>query len=242
MSFSRWMIAAGAGLVLAGSASAQQTVQVDQLGLSFSPQDITIDCGDSVEWVWTQGLHTVTEGTDPVVDPEDAFHYILEDFNVTHEFSTKFLFENPRAGNVYDYVCIPHLAFGMIGSVTVDCPWVNEGFAKAGVNGEPLLYGNGPLTSGSAGEIKLEDAAPSALSILFVGLSAGNAPFKGGTLTPVPILLSFSLTTSGAGELTLPFVTPAGLAGVPVYFQYAIADAAATQGVALSNAMRGDFQ
>lgn len=231
-------------LVLASSAaslSAQQTVQVTQVNFDFSPANISVDCGDTVEWVWTFGTHTVTEGTDDSIDPTDAFHYVLDGANVSHTFSTKFLFQNPRPNDVYPYVCVPHFAFGMTGTVAVDCPWTNLGNAKAGVAGEPLLYGNGTLAAGSAAQLVLEEAAPSSQVALFVGLVEGAAPFKGGVLVPVPILLQLDLSTAAWGGFTVPFAVPSGLSGVPVYFQSAIADGAASQGVALSNAMRADF-
>lgn len=239
------LLAGVALLSVAVTASAQTTHQVTQIGLSFSPDDITIDCGDTIEWVWTGfGTHTATEGTDAIVDPTDAFHLTFDDVvtSVSFEFDTKFLFENPRPGNVYPYVCVPHFAFGMVASLTVNCPWSDLGFAKGGALGDPLLYGNGPLTSGSASEIVLENAPPSSLAVLFIGLNQGNAPFKDGTLVPVPILLQINLFSNPAGGVTLPFVVPAGLAGFPIYFQYGLDDATATKGVGLSNAIEAAFQ
>ncbi len=236
------LIAIGA---LAGDGLGQTTHQVFTQSLSFSPANITIDAGDSVMWNWTGGnLHTATEGTDDTIDPTDAFSYILDSFNptATHLFDTKFLFEHPRPGHFYPYVCVPHAQFGMTGSIQVNSPWTNLGSAKGGVLGEALLYGAGPLTSGSSGQILLENAPSNALTVLFAGLVQGNAPFKGGTLVPVPILLQIDLTSDASGNLALPFVAPTGLAGVPIYFQCALADASATLGVGLSNAMEALFQ
>ncbi len=122
-------------------------------------------------------------------------------------------------------------------------PWTNLGFALPGVNGNPSLVGTGPLTTGSAGTLTLSNAAgPGATAILFVSLSSTPAPFKGGTLVPVPILLQLTLFTAGnPGSIPLGWASwPSGLSGQSLYFQYAIADAGAVNGVALSNALRAN--
>jgi hypothetical protein len=73
-----------------------------------------------------------------------------------------------------------------------------------------------------------------------MSLASTPASFKGGTLIPVPALLTVSLFTNGSGGIVLPFVWPAGMPPeTSIYFQYAIQDAAAVQGVALSNGLKG---
>jgi hypothetical protein len=120
-------------------------------------------------------------------------------------------------------------------------PWTDLGGGLAGVSGIPSLVGTGPLTTGSAGSLALTSAAPSAISSLFISLASTPAPFKCGTLVPVPIVFQFMLFTNGSGALTLNWASwPNGLSGQSVYFQYAIADAAAVCGVSISNAVRGD--
>lgn len=121
-----------------------------------------------------------------------------------------------------------------------DNPWTNLGQALAGVAGPPTLEGVGPLTAGSATQLDLGRAAPSALAGLFVGADPNTpAAFKGGTLVPVPFVkLLFANTTAG-GTLPLSFSWPAGVpSGFNVYVQWAIHDAAAPAGVSLSNALQ----
>ncbi len=236
-------LALGATLAISGSAWSQTTHTITQTGLNFSPAALVVDCGDTVEWIFTGfGDHTVTEAT--FAGP--AFNELLTPGNplVSVTFNTKFLFENPRAGNVYDYVCLNHVAFNMDGDLSVVCPWVDEGSALAGVTGDPLFYGDGPLTNGSLNTLQLENAAPNANGVLFVALgpAGAGAPFKGGTLIPVPILLQVGLTTSPTGTITLPFLMPGGLTGVPLLFQWAVSDAAAIKNVSLSNAMSATGQ
>ncbi len=224
-----------------GSAWSQTTHTVVQAGLSFSPSAVLVECGDNVRWVWTGGGHTVTEGTDPGGWPDAAYNEPLtaSSPSLTVTFDTRFLFLNPRPGHVYEYLCLPHFDFNMLGSVTVTCPWADAGSGLAGVSGDPLLYGDGPLSSGSVNTLELEAASPNSPAVLFVALGpAGTgAPFKGGTLIPVPILVQVGLTTSAAGTITVPFVMPAGLGGVDLLFQWAISDAAAVKNVSLSNGM-----
>lgn len=232
-------------LCLASASAAQTTHPVSTLNTKFTPKHLVIPAGDFVQWSWVSGnLHTATEGTDTSIDPTDAFSYILDHFTPlwTHEFDTKFLFENPRPGHVYPYLCVPHAANGMTGSITVQSPWSNLGFAKTGVLGQPLLYGNGTLAPGSAAVVLLENAPALAPAALFLGLTQSSFMFKGGTLVPVPLLLQLDLTTNASGGITLPFVTPLGVTGLSIYLQCAMADASASLGVGLSNAMEAVFQ
>ena len=232
-------------LVCVGTGNGQTTHQVSTQSTKFTPKFLSISAGDSVQWNWTGGnLHTATEGTDDTIDPSDAFSYILDQFNpsATHLFDTKFLFEHPRPGHEYPYVCVPHAQFGMVGLISVDSPWTHLGASKTGALGAPLLYGDGPLTSGSAGNLRLEAAPPAAPAILFFGLVESGVAFKGGTLVPVPVLLQIDLVTDGAGDITIPFIVPPGVAGIPLFMQMAVADATASFGVAMSNATEALFR
>jgi plastocyanin len=110
-------------LALAATAVAD-VIDVDQVNLTFVPQDILVNEGDTVVWRWASGNHTVSEGTDGSVNGNEAFHSALTSsvptFSVT--FDAAFLAANPRPGNRYDYFCAPHFNFGMVGSVTVCSP------------------------------------------------------------------------------------------------------------------------
>ncbi len=119
--------------------------------------------------------------------------------------------------------------------------WTDLGLGLAGVSGIPGLVGTGTLLAGSPGTLTLNDAAPSALSMLFTSVASTPLPFKCGTLVPLPILLQLSFFTDGSGTIPLAWTNwTAGLSGSSLYFQFAIQDAAAVCGVALSNAVRAD--
>jgi len=120
-------------------------------------------------------------------------------------------------------------------------PWTDLGSGLAGMAGIPALTGTGPLTTGSAGSLALSNAAPSAICALFVSISSTPASFKCGTLVPVPVAIQLTLVTNGAGGLPLSWSSwPSGLSGASLYFQYAVADAAAACGTSLSNALRAN--
>jgi len=118
--------------------------------------------------------------------------------------------------------------------------WMNLGSGLAGITGVPVLVGSGPLASGSAGSLSLVNARPSSPTVLFLSLSSVPLPVKGGVLLAHPDVLTLNLGTSATGAILLPWSWPAGIpSGTSLYFQYGIKDAAAVQGVALSNAVKG---
>ena len=125
------------------------------------------------------------------------------------------------------------------GYLTVTSPWSVEGCPLAGTFGKPELTGAGELKTSTLGSLQLVNAAHSKPAILWASVGSTPVPFKGGTLCAFPFLISVSLVTGADGTLTLPFLWPAGLTGVPVYFQVAVSDTGAVNKVALSNALRG---
>jgi hypothetical protein len=132
------------------------------------------------------------------------------------------------------------------GSVTLDialAPLVPSGCSedvgggKPGVAGVPVLALQGTLAPDSPGTLSLGGAAPLAAATLVLGLAELDAPFKGGTLVPVPNVL-IGLGTDAAGSLSLPFTWPAGVpAGADVWLQAWIDDASASQGLSASNGL-----
>ena len=119
--------------------------------------------------------------------------------------------------------------------------WTNLGSSLSGVSGIPALAGTGTLQPGSPAKISLTSAKPSAAGLLFVALSSTPAPFKGGVLVTNPISLLLALATDASGEAELSVKKwPAGVpSATSLYFQFAVSDAAAVHGVALSNAVLG---
>jgi hypothetical protein len=119
--------------------------------------------------------------------------------------------------------------------------FVDLGSGLAGAGGVPTLTGDGTLAPGSAGSVLLANAATNALAMLFVSDQSVPTPFKGGTLLPVPFLATALLTTSAGGTIPVTWTEwPLLPGGTEVFVQYAVQDAGAPKGAALSNALRGD--
>ena len=117
--------------------------------------------------------------------------------------------------------------------------WVNLGQALAGTAGVPTLTGTGSLVGGTNTSLALASARPSAPVWLVTGLSALDAPFKGGTLVPDPLLV-LNTVTNAAGAVTLTFAMPAGVpAGIDLVAQFWIPDPAGPHGFAASNGLTG---
>ena len=146
-------------------------------------------------------------------------------------------------GNLVDDAC--DIATGVsqdldLSGVPDECetPWVDLGFAKAGIAGDPELTGLGTLIDSSPFEIALASAAPSTLATMLISFTSTPVAFKGGTLVPFPPALNVTLPTNGAGETVLPGTTTPGLpSGLNFYLQYWIVDASATAGLSASNGL-----
>lgn len=132
---------------------------------------------------------------------------------------------------------VDHLQFGY-GPIV----WKDLGHAKPGVLGAPKLVGSGPLTANSFDAFTLTNAAPSSTAHLALGIAPLDAPFKGGTMVPDPLLI-VTVPTDGAGTIAVPFQFASGVpAGAGFYFQYWIQDASATLGLSASNGLLGIAQ
>lgn len=103
-------------LVLAAAAvAAAATHTVDIVGLTFSPAEITINAGDTVEWVkdFNTVAHTVTDGAGPTdAGAGSLFDATLDSPSQTFDHT----FTN--VGDV-PYFCRFHFGLGMTGIVHV---------------------------------------------------------------------------------------------------------------------------
>lgn len=243
-----------AALVVAASAAAPaaaQTTHVVQLfTVSFSPNHITIQEGDTVRWEWVTGFHDVKSGSGGV--PDGAFDSgsittAPNQFEVT--FDAAFLAAHPQPNDVYPFYCSVHLPV-MVGSVTVQ---------RASIPASVTPYGSGMNPAGSlvvsSGEPKVGQAfsfgvsntistsEPVALAVVLVALEPdpnfpNGTPLPGfglagpfgelliGVLPPNPVLtLGPVLWLGGANPpAQVPFGIPAdpALAGLDIYFQGAL--------------------
>lgn len=195
------------GLFLSGTLSAQNNhfVQVAESGLTFTPQDIHVNMGDTITWVWNGGgAHNVN--SDDGVFFSGAPTTAPNTFSVT--FDAVFVAANPVSGDLYGYHCQPHQGFGMVGSVQVMAPRV-------------LSLVN--FSAGQAGTMNIDGMNPGGTVLIGYSL-AGNGPFavQFGTLSlSAPIQSLPSLTADAAGHADVTVNIPAGAAGATAHLHAA---------------------
>jgi hypothetical protein len=139
----------------------------------------------------------------------------------------------------------PHVADGGVGPPPVADrgahergAWEHLGSALAGTHGEPCLVGEGTLVAGTLADHQLANARENATATLWIGVSALDAPFKGGVFVPHPDFPFFGLDTGPQGLIQLPAIFPPGAPpGFRFWMQYWIADPVAPKGFAASNAV-----
>jgi plastocyanin len=113
-SYLKLVLIASVGAVFAALTANATTfqVQVAANGLTFTPQNITINVGDTVEWVWVGSGHSTTSGTPG--NPDGLWDSGVQ--NAGFSFSQTF-----DTAGIFAYYCSPHgLCCGMVGSVTVN--------------------------------------------------------------------------------------------------------------------------
>jgi copper binding plastocyanin/azurin family protein len=77
----------------------------------------TVNCGDTIEWVLLDTIaHTVWDGASPS-DPTAQSRFAFDLNSFTPGLDT-FTWTATEAGT-FPYFCIPHFAFGMVGTITV---------------------------------------------------------------------------------------------------------------------------
>jgi plastocyanin len=214
------------------------TIDVAIQNFQFTGQHLTIQLGDTVRWTNMDGTtHSATEGTDFVLNGNEAFHHPFPPGSppASTTFDAAFLAAYPRVGNRYDYFCVPH-GSAMTGSITVYSgpgeyfcfcsplgPCSNRDYGAGCSNSNPGYRGARMTGTGSA-SVGLDDLQ------LIVDLLPQNKtclPFRGTSLigqTPMgegwrcigPPLRRFPVQDSGSsGSIVIGPGIVAGSAGGP---------------------------
>jgi plastocyanin len=107
-----FIVCCAAVIPLLSSKAATVTVQVGAGGLlKFTPQNVTIQAGDTIQWTWASSGHSSTSGTPG--HPDGMWDSGVQ--NSGFVFSRTFV-----AAGTFNYYCSVHgVCCGMIGSVTV---------------------------------------------------------------------------------------------------------------------------
>ena len=91
---------------------ADYTVDVGP-GMTFSPENLSIEVGETVEWVNLGGFHNVDGSTDTYPNNPASFYSGAASSDA---WTYSFTFD---VEGVYDYECNPHLDMNMVGTITV---------------------------------------------------------------------------------------------------------------------------
>jgi plastocyanin len=105
------IVCCAATFSLLTSEAATFQVQVGQGGQKFTPKDLTINVGDTVQWNWAGNHHSSTSGTPGFPDGKWDSGILNSGATFSFTFST--------AGSL-PYYCTPHGSLGMVGSITVN--------------------------------------------------------------------------------------------------------------------------
>jgi len=104
---------------------------VDMQAVAFEPAELTVSQGDTVAWVHSAGeAHSVTALGDGI--PDGASYWASGEFDSEEAARTgwdngegavqsgQYFLHTFETAGTHEYVCIPHAAAGMTGSVTVE--------------------------------------------------------------------------------------------------------------------------
>jgi len=106
-----FIVCCAATFSLLSSKAATFQVQVGAGGLKFTPQNVTIHVGDTVQWTWAASGHSSTSGTPGNPDGQWDSGVQNSGFVFSQTFTT---------AGTFNYFCSPHgVCCGMIGSVVV---------------------------------------------------------------------------------------------------------------------------
>lgn len=130
----------------------------------FEPHIVWLQPGDAVRWELQSGAHTATayhpdNGNRPLRIPEGAepwnSEFLVEDGPTTYERT--FTVEG-----VYDYFCIPHEGYGMVGTLVVGEPGNGPGLSQPATKlpqaaQDRLRELNGAVRDGSGSDVHHDD-------------------------------------------------------------------------------------
>ena len=95
------------------SVNAQTSHLVNTSGMSFSPDSLTINVGDTVTWINTGGFHNINATLVTFANNPEGFGNGV----ASAPWSFQWIF---TIAGTYDYQCDPHVGLGMIGVIIVN--------------------------------------------------------------------------------------------------------------------------
>ena len=105
-------------LLMACLSAAHATVYTVQVSnFQFTPATVNAVVGDSITWSWVVGSHTTT--CDPATQTGTSLPAGAATWNSPMNSTTNLFTYQLAVAGIYNYICIPHAAFGMIGVINV---------------------------------------------------------------------------------------------------------------------------
>ena len=120
-------------------------------------------------------------------------------------------------------------------------PFLDLGGALGGSNGYPIQLASGTLVTGQPFAFALQSGPPSGAAWHIVGLSALNAPFKGGTMIPALNLMNGPFPLNASGNLTLAGNWPSGGSGLTLWVQFWMPSGGGPAGLVSSSGVRAQI-
>ena len=183
-----FIVCCAATFSLLNSRAATFQVQVGAGGLKFTPQNVTIHVGDTVQWTWAASGHSSTSGTPG--NPDGLWDSGVQNigFVFSHTFTT---------AGTFPYYCTPHGGCcGMIGSVTV------TDIDTVVITRAQYVIASSRLTVQAT---DTDDTATLTVSVTSTGEVLGTMTNKGGgnysakfTVTPNPRQITVSSNLGGS--------------------------------------------
>jgi len=102
----------------------------------------------------------------------------------------------------------------------------------------PIQLAQGSFTTGQPFAFTLSGAPASGSAYFIAGTSQLDAPFKGGTIVPLPVLITGPWSASPSGAVSIAGLWPAVPSGLGLVLQFWIPDAAGPVGFAASSGVQ----
>lgn len=170
-------------------------VQVGQGGLKFTPANVMIQVGDTVEWVWDGLGHSTTSGTPG--NPDGMWDSGIQNTGFTFSFTF-------TTAGTFNYYCSVHgSCCGMIGSVTVTQAIDTVTISRAAwTSGQMLLTVQATDTNSTATLTCSETTNGMVFGTLRnLGNGSYAGKFRGVTTNPMKITVTSSLGGSATARV-----------------------------------------
>ncbi len=209
-------VAAGNGglhLLNAGPiATATFDVQVGPGGtLTFSPDPVNVNTGDTVNWIWGSNLHSTTSGIPPNFNGPGPNTWDSGLHNVP--FSFQFTFNTPGS---FPYFCSFHLFTGTVN--------VSGGAATINISVSPTSLDFGNVNVGSSSDLMITITNEATSTAALTGTVSIPTPLAPPTLSPFSIISgggAFNLMPGTSVTVTVRFSpTAAGSASASLFITH----------------------